>query len=434
MKTAHKRWKILDPILVSLVFSSGCADKKAEPEVYLDEKDQDIVISLFTQDMVIAELIESCCESVINPDNNRNIILYSDAASFYGEEGLSYRELLLKRLESGQADDLYIIPAEDVMEFDSKGYIYDLSELPGLSIISEDALQQSTYNGKVFSAPLSYTGFGAIWNVDMLKEYGLEIPTNRAEFWSVCETLKENGILPYGANKDFGLSLPAMCAGLGPLYQDPRSDMLVDKLSTGEMPISAYMREGFTVLQTMVDKGYLDPARALETLPNSDEEIAFFKEGNCAFITAICRAKAFSYDYPFEVQMTALPLLEDGAICVVGADQRLAVNPKSEHLEETLLIVDNLCTVENLNALARQLGKTSSARGNEAATLPQADPLVACMAQGGQIPNQDFKLHFNTWNTIKELSVKICQGASVEDICQEYDALQLQEIEQYQSN
>ena len=99
---------------------------------------------------------------MINPKTKGNIILYSDFADFYAEEGLSYRELLLKRMESGQADDLYIIPAEDVLEFDQKGFIYDLSGLDCISSLSEDALRQSTYKGKVFSVPLSYTGFGLI--------------------------------------------------------------------------------------------------------------------------------------------------------------------------------------------------------------------------------------------------------------------------------
>ena len=79
--------------------------------------------------------------------------------------------LIVKRLESGQADDLYIIPAEDVLEFDQRGYIYDLSQLPNVSNLSEDALQQSIYRGKVFSVPLSYSCFGLIWNVDLLHQY-----------------------------------------------------------------------------------------------------------------------------------------------------------------------------------------------------------------------------------------------------------------------
>ena len=417
--------------LMGILLLSGCAGNNREPKVYIDENEPEIVISLFAQGDIVAGALNDCCANIINPRYNSNIIVYSDYADFFEEEGLSYRELLLKRMESGMPDDLYIITAEDVLEFDRRGYIYDLSELTCIDNLSEDALQQSICNGKVFSVPLSYTSFGLIWNVDMLHQYGLEVPGNLKEFQTVCETLKQNGILPYGGNRDFGISVPVMCAGLGPLYQNPQSEKLVEELANGKTPVSTYMRDGFQFLQTMIDSGYLDVEQTLATLPGTDEEISFFSEGNCACISSICRAKAFAHDYPFEVEMTALPVLPRGAVCVVGADLRLSVNPKSEHLNEAVMIVENLCTREMLDGLAEQLGKVSSAQGNKAATLPQADRLVSCLSVSRQVPNQDFSLHFNTWNTIKELSVKLCEGAGVDQVCREYDELQLNEIALY---
>lgn len=125
-----------------------------------------MVISLFAQSDVLTNAVIDCTKE-INPKYNSNLIVYSDYADFYADEGLSYRELLLKRMESGMPDDLYIITAEDVLEFERRGYIYDLSELNCIDNLSEDALNQSIYNGKVFSVPLSYTSFGLIWNVDM---------------------------------------------------------------------------------------------------------------------------------------------------------------------------------------------------------------------------------------------------------------------------
>ena len=428
MKMRGKR--VLAACMAFALLGSGCAGAGDEPKVYLAENEPEVVISLFAQGDNVSNAINECCTNIINPRYNSNLIVYSDYADFYAKEGLSYRELLCKRMESGLPDDLYIITAEDVLEFDRKGFIYDLSDLSCINNLSEDALKQSTCNGKVFSVPLSYTSFGLIWNVDMLHKYHLEVPENLDEFWNVCETLKQNGITPNGGNRDFGISVPAMCAGLGPLYQNPQSEELVAELAGGKTPISTYMRDGFQFLQTMIDREYLDVERTLATLPNTDEERNFFAEGNCAFISSICRAVAFD-GYPFNVEMTALPILPDGEICVVGADLRLAVNPNSEHLSESLLIVENLCTIETLNGFAERLGKVSSAQGNKASTLPQADRLVACLGASPQIPNQDFALHFNTWNTIKELCVKLCEGASVDEVCREYDELQQKELALY---
>lgn len=339
-------------LLAWVLLGAGCKNGEAAPELYLDKGIPETPVAIFTQNDSVSQVVKECCEKVLNKDGTTNIVVYSDSAGYYADEGLSYRELLLKRLSSGTADDLYLIPAEDVLEFDEKGYIYDLSDLKCIRNLSKDALIQSTYDGKVFSLPLSYTCFGFVWNVDMLKQYDLAVPENREEFLNVCETLKENGILPYGANKDFGLTVPVMCAGLYDVYQGEGTEQKLQELSEGTTPVSEYMRKGFDFLQMMIDKGYMDPEKALDTIPSSDGEKEFFAQENCAFICAIYRGKTFE-GYPFEIEMTPLPLLENGSICVVGADQRLAINPNAKHLEAAITVVEALGQTEILTHLPR---------------------------------------------------------------------------------
>lgn len=96
----------------------------------------------------------------------QKVYINYDGASYYADEGLSYRELLEKRFQGSQPDDLYFINAEDVLEFEKKGYWMDLSDMSFVDNLSEEAFYQSTYNGKVFSVPLEFTGFGFYWNVE----------------------------------------------------------------------------------------------------------------------------------------------------------------------------------------------------------------------------------------------------------------------------
>lgn len=426
----RKHLLFITTILLICFLSSSCGKEQKTPELYLDESIPEASITVFTQNESVSDAIEECCRNILKQDSSTNLVVYSDSASFYADEGLSYRELLLKRMASGTADDLYLIPAEDVLEFDQKGYIYDLSGLECIKNLSSDALIQSTYNEKVFSIPLSYTCFGFVWNVDMLKKYDLKVPENIDEFWNVCEVLKSNGILPYGANKDFSLTVPVMCASLNEIYQSPDSDEKLKALSDGSVPISSYMERGFNFLQTMIDKEYMDPELALELLPFSEEETAFFANENCAFICAIYRGLTFE-NWPFEIEMTPLPLLSDGSICVVGADQRLAINPKSKNLNAAISIVESLGHTETLDSFAKNLGKISSSKNATAPDIPQSKAIIECVANGNQIPNQDFRLHFNIWNTVRDLSQKLCQGESVENICKEYDAKQAEEISLY---
>ena len=349
MKRKNVLSAILASVLLCMTVCTACG--KNDSDLYIAEESEKSVISLFTQGVNVSEAIEEYCYDLMNQNTGKEIVLYTDSADFYADEGLSYRELLAKRMNSGKADDLYLIPAEDVLDFSSKGYIYDLSGLDCVDNLSDDALIQSTYDGMVFSIPLSYTCFGFIWNVDLLHKYGLEVPDNLNEFWNVCETLKQNGVLPYGSNADFGLGVPAMCRGLYDVYQNDDSEELLSSLSDGTTPVSTYMEKGFAFIEEMINKGYMDPEQALNTLPFTDEETQVFAEGNCAFISALYRAKSFE-GYSFQIEMTPLPILEDGKICVVGADQRLAVNPNSEQLDDALAIMEIMGKTSTLDSIA----------------------------------------------------------------------------------
>lgn len=430
MKKIRSQRGLLGILMIFGLLGAGCNTEQAVPELFVDKNIRETPVTVFTENSEVAGAIEERCKAVLNQDGSTNITVYSDSANYYAEEGLSYRELLLKRLASGNADDLYMIHAEDVLEFDEKGYIYDMSTLGFTGNLSHDALIQSTYNGKVFSIPLSYTGFGFIWNVDMLKRYGLELPENLEEFLNVCDTLKENGILPYGANKDYALTVPVMCVGLYDVYQSDDCNQKLEALSNGTVAISEYMEKGFDFLQMMIDKGYMDPDKALDTVPKREEERAFFANGNCAFICAIYSGKALE-GYPFEIAMTPLPVLENGSVCVVGADQRMAVNPRSKHLNSAIAIVEALGQTETLDSFAKNQGRISSSKNATAPDIPATDSLIACIAEGGQIPNQDFSLNFNVWENVRDLSQQVCEGRSAAEVAAEYDLIQIEEISKY---
>lgn len=51
---------------------------------------------------------------------NQQVYVNYDGAAYYADENLSYRELLERRMESASPDDLYIISAEDVLEFEKR--------------------------------------------------------------------------------------------------------------------------------------------------------------------------------------------------------------------------------------------------------------------------------------------------------------------------
>lgn len=409
---------------------AACGSPEPAIQIFEDVNAQPEYLSFFSSDSIYDSDVTKYWIDCFTEKYNKKVYINFDQASYYADEGQSYRELLEKRLESSAPDDLYIISAEDVLAFERKDYWMDLSGMDFVNNLSEDALYQSTYNGKVFSVPLSYTGFGFVWNMDLLQEHGLSMPENLGEFLNVCEVLKNSGVLPYGANKGFALTVPVMCTGLAELYESEDREARMAALNSGDTPVSSYVRKGFEFLAMMIEKGYIDPQQALKTTPR-EEDIELFREGECAFICLGLGDCGTMQDLPFEVKATGLPVLLDGCIAVSGADSRLCVNPKSKHLDTVLEFVEMVGTQEALVKSAELDRAMSSAKEESTKRFLLEEELVELLRQPGQIPNQDFSLHFNTWENIRNVSREICSGVTIEEACAMLDEKQQEELRNY---
>lgn len=160
---------------------TACGDKEEEKVQVVDDVEAEPeYLSLFSTESLSGSSAAKYWSDSFAAEYEQEVYVEFDSASYYSEQGLSYRELLEKRLQSETPDDLYIINAEDVIDFEKKGYWMDLSDLDVVDNLSEAALYQSTYDGKVFSIPLAFTGFGFYWNVDMLNDYGLAVPDRKS--------------------------------------------------------------------------------------------------------------------------------------------------------------------------------------------------------------------------------------------------------------
>ncbi|MBO1678517.1 ABC transporter substrate-binding protein [Bittarella massiliensis (ex Durand et al. 2017)] len=358
------------------------------------------------------------------------VIHYNEEGEYYAAAGQDSRTILRNRIESDQPDDMYIVQAEDMIEFARKGYILDLSDFDFVGNLSETARQLSTIDGKVYCLPLVYTGFGLYWNVDLLAEHGLEVPENYQELIAVWDALVDKGITPYAGNMDYGLSVPAMCLSLNAVYGSPDKDRLLADLTDGTTPISTYARKGFEFIALMRERGYVGPKTG-EIKPKSEEEAALFQGGKAA---CVCSAGCtVLYNDPeatgFAVKMTGWPLLEDGYISVVGTSKKLCINPASKHLDVATAFVEMAGSEEAL-VWCTDTGKVSAGKVNDPAkyleTEKEFDELIQTP---GQIPNTDMNLKLNLWEHVRDISRLVVTGEiSVDDACRMLDEKQQQDI------
>lgn len=413
-----------------LTSTAGCGNSTPNVQVLETEAEQPVYLSFFSSQNMTGSDITKYWSDRFTEVCDKPVYINFDGAYYYEETGLSYRELLEKRLSSSAPDDLYIINAEDVLAFEQKGYWMDLSGMDFIDNLSEAALYQSTYNGKVFSIPLSFTGFGFGWNVDLLTEHGLEIPENQEEFLGVCQQLKDAGVLPYGANKGYALTVVAMCAGFSELYGSEQRENLIAQLNSGETPVSTYMRAGYDFIALMIEKGYLDPEQALETVPRVGD-IQLFLSGGCAFVCTDLGTLESLDGLTFQTQVTGVPILPEGSVAVYGANSRLCVNPNSNNLDTVFEFIEMVGEPEALEKSAQLDKSLSSAKNAATDGFAMAETLTRLLLQPNQIPNQDFALHFNTWESIRDAAREICGGITVDEACALLDAKQMEELKNY---
>lgn len=431
MGRAMRRLCLVLCLMSVLLCLSACQREEPVVQVLDDLTLQPKYLSFFSSQNMLGSDVSKYWIDQFTQKYDKQVYINFDSATYYASEGLSYRELLEKRLSSSAPDDLYIINAEDVLAFEEQGYWLDLSGMDFVGNLSEAALYQSIHNGKVFSVPLSFTGFGLAWNVDLLAEQGLSLPQNQQEFWDVCEALKNAGILPYGANKGFALTVPAMCAGLSQLYTSPDLDERLAALNSGKASISDYLRSGFEFLSTMMERGYLDPEQALTTTPNI-EDLELFLSGKCAFVCLELSAFHDALSGPFTMALTGVPALADGCTAVYGANNRLCINPNSAHLDTALEFIEMVGSPEALAQSAMLNHAMSSAKNSDVRALPEAQALISLLQQTGQIPNQDFALHFSTWESIRDVARELCKGLTIDQACAMLDARQQADLETYE--
>ena len=114
--------------------------------------------------------------------------------SYDGIKTPAYFDVLVKRLSTGNGDDIFMVDHERALELGGEGRLADLSDLSTLGNFSDLAKSQMTAAGPVQYVPTSISAFGLYCNLDLLKEYGQKAPETLAELEAVCDFFAGQGL------------------------------------------------------------------------------------------------------------------------------------------------------------------------------------------------------------------------------------------------
>lgn len=398
---------------------AGCSSNSTNKvQTVGEEKKEQVTLTFFGNkaDESNVHVIESIMSSFMK-DHPNIVITYESI------KGTDYYDTLNKRMENGTGDDIFMVNHDTMLKLHAKGQVADLTGLSTIDSYTEDQKNQFVSEDGIFWLPTTVSSFGLYCNMDMLKEHNQSVPTNIVEFETVCDYFLEKGITPIVANNDISLKTMAIGVSYFDEYQNGTEGQLFTDLNSGKVGLGESLDAGLTVVEEIIQKGYVNAAVAAETKKTSGDLEAFAKGENPFMLTGAWASNRVKNDFgaTFAYEVHPLPVLDDGGLIVINPDVRLSVNSDSEHIEEAKLFVEYFTQAENLQAFCDDQCSISPLKNGKESSIKEIHPVVECFKAGRVVIGTDARLNLPIWDVTKDASQSLLNGSDKVTVIGEID-------------
>ena len=183
-------------------------------------------------------------------------------------ESFSHQELA-ERLEAAfsgggtaeQPDLLLSFGGVNIEHLDPDAHFYDFTAAPWVDDLTDTALNQTLFNGKVIGLPYWEASVsGILYNKDLFRQYGIDVPRTQRAFLDACEKLLRQGVTPVY----LPFAEPTMLLYQFPMDSILRDQRVLDALNEGRLNYAELPGMGDIVdwYRTMAERGYFGNAYA----------------------------------------------------------------------------------------------------------------------------------------------------------------------------
>lgn len=301
---------------------------------------------------------------------------------YYPNISISYEQnsgtQLVDYLENNNYVDIFMtsesnLSYPDDTEAYAADYCLDLSkEDIDFGAIKDEMIECGTVDGKLLRLPLMQNTFGVVVNETLLKNEGLDVPTNYEEFLEVLKELKSKGYTPIQGSKVHVYS--ELIANMA-LSQIGTDSELCEKLNSGDGAAAEALLPVYEKLGEIIENGYTDAA-VNEEYPqdNYDGAILKFFEGDVPFwiCSTECvsgmkkresKSEAFTKN-PFDYQFIYVPFGDKGGYEYMESWNGFSVNKDSDNKDYAVEFMRFLATEEQINTIASVKGMPSVAKNS----------------------------------------------------------------------
>lgn len=332
--------------------------------------------------------------------------------SYEGDGSERYQSHLFRRLESGNGDDVFMLPPGAMSSVAERGWIgskvENLDHLPLIDRYSPLMKKWMTVDGKIPAVPLNMSAVGLLANMDILKACGVKaVPETYGAWLEALRTIKEKGHIPlmhYVGNDDSLMFLVVGRAFAPIVYQETAApsawrteDLFREALRDVKediLPFGGPVYDSYKVaLRDFAAKG----DTAFVVAPTWS--LVYFREGN----------PRFSYRY------VGLPLSEKGPIVDARASIPVGVNAESDHKKEALKFLEFMMQPQYIEAYSFQQNALSPLRG--AASGDEIHETVVRLINEGKVfSDSSPEIPFNAVLLLNRLTRELSAGKDVDEL------------------
>ena len=311
-----------------------------------------------------------------------------------------------------------------ILTLGAEGKLMDLSGLDSAKNLRDIISTANTVDGKLVAIPQEVVAYGLFVNADLFKKYDLSLPNTPEEFLECCRVFQENGIkTPIGANR-WWLETFAFAIAYADLYNGGNTKAEIAALNSGETRYSDYMRPGFSFLQTLIDKGYIDTEKALVSEAIEGER-ADFLAGKTPIVMAYWGAANTETAYgktDFEMQVIGFPSSR-GQMPVMPMTG-WAVGAQAAHAEDAMQVMDVILSDEALQLFSETNRVISPSKNVKVDCVPALQPLNDRIEEGVYVLGSNAGMSVEQWGNTCLIVRRLLEGASVDECMAAFDELQ----------
>ncbi len=335
----------------------------------------------------------------------------------------TYDDVTLERARNNM-DDLYLLNPDTLLALGEEGKLMDLSGLESTKNLREIIKIANTVDGKLVAIPQEVVAYGLFVNVDLFREYGLNLPETPEEFLECCRVFKENGIeTPVGANR-WWLETFIFAQAYAELYNGGNTAAEIAALNSGETRYSDYMRPGFLFLQELIDRGYIDAEKAAVS-EAIEAERPDFLAGKTPIVMAYWGAANTETAYgktDFEMQVIGFPssLGQMPVMPMTG----FGVGVNAEHAEDALRVLDIIVSDRALQVYSETNRVISPSKNIKVDCVPALRPLNDRIEEGVYVLGSNAGMKVEQWGNTCLIVRELLNGATVDECMAAFDELQ----------